>query len=280
LLPVLEELDRPRAENLLQEDQEARTALNHNPKGLQSIDSNSYSDQSLAEGQSSSIRGIRATAGVDRGAVVEGDALQQLERQLDTEVENVVLEAGRDPRLAFQDAMNLPLRNAFGSDVFSPRTRALESVAEKAAKTDPVLARTAMNEMRKLLGTMDSTWQSQVLPLVPDFYMRIGDIDEAGKAVRDLLKVAEKLYARDSDSSDLNLAFKGVWPSATLWRRCLLIAAKISPDFAEEIVAEIPDPDIAGYEKAALGTLLLNTEPFHTPTVEWHKNRKRSSVIM
>ncbi len=78
-----------------------------------------------------------------------------------------------------------------------------------------------------------------------------------------LLKAAEKLYAHDVDADDPNKSFKRTWPSADLWRKCVQAAAKISPAFAEEIIAEIPDPEIAAAQKVAFASSLLgvSSEP-------------------
>ena len=80
-----------------------------------------------------------------------------------------------------------------------------------------------------------------------------------------MLKAADKLYARDTDSDDPNKAFKGTWPSADLWRKCVQVAAKISPALAEEIIGEIPDPEIAASEKVAFASSLIG-QPVENPS--------------
>ncbi len=74
-----------------------------------------------------------------------------------------------------------------------------------------------------------------------------------------MVKAAERLYAHDTDAEDPNKAFKGTWPSADLWRRCVQIAGKISPALAEEIIGEIPDPEIAAAQKVAFASGLLGS---------------------
>lgn len=75
-----------------------------------------------------------------------------------------------------------------------------------------------------------------------------------------MVKAADKLYAHDTDAEDPNKAFKGTWPSADLWRKCVQVAAKISPTLAEEIIAGISDPAIAASEKVAYASSLLGAE--------------------
>ena len=55
---------------------------------------------------------------------------------------------------------------------------------------------------------------------------------------------------------DPNLLFKGFWPATALWRRCVQYAAKVSPEFAEEILGQISDADIAGFERVIYGATL------------------------
>jgi len=92
---------------------------------------------------------------------------------------------------------------------------------------------------------------------MPKIYLDLGDEEAAKRAIKVLVKAAEKLYARDTDSDDPNKAFKGTWPSADLWTKCVQAAAKISPALAEEIIAEISDPDIAAAQRVAFATSLL-----------------------
>lgn len=95
----------------------------------------------------------------------------------------------------------------------------------------------------------------------PENYRRpegdIGDFDDADKAVKEALEVAEKLYAKDSDTDNPNRVFKGAWPSTNQWRRCIQTAARFSPSTAEEIITGIRDPEIASFEKVYFATALL-----------------------
>jgi hypothetical protein len=77
------------------------------------------------------------------------------------------------------------------------------------------------------------------------------------KTVKKSLKVAQKLYELDSDTSDPNLALKANWPCTNIWWRTIRLAARISPDYASKIVAEIPDPEIRTFVKVAFGNSLL-----------------------
>ena len=114
---------------------------------------------------------------------------------------------------------------------------------------------------------------------MPNFYVEVGDLEEARNSIKDLMKLADKLYARDTDSSDPNLLFKGFWPSTALWRRCVQFAAKVSPEFAEEMLAQVPDPEIAGFERVTYGAALAGAPPFSASIIEWHKGGRHSGVM-
>jgi len=92
--------------------------------------------------------------------------------------------------------------------------------------------------------------------------------------VNQMLKVAEKLYAVDTDSSDPNRAFKGDWPSTNAWRKSVRFAEQISPRFADDIIAGVADPEIATMLKISSGESLLTApeDPSDSVQLEWHKS--------
>jgi hypothetical protein len=101
--------------------------------------------------------------------------------------------------------------------------------------------------------------------------------DEARKTLQEAMKAAEKLYAKDTDASDPNLAFKGVWPSTGLWWKCVQTAAAISPQLPEELIGEIRDGEIASFQRVAYANSLLGRR--ETPEMaEQHKDGMASVV--
>lgn len=165
--------------------------------------------------------------------------------------------------------MMLPLQDM--SQDSSPRAEALLMVARNAEKKKPSLAKSALDEIVKL---EDQFTPSQVKGIadVPKIYLDLGDADGAKKALKPMLKAAERLYAHDTDADDPNKAFKGTWPSADLWRKCVQVAAKISPALAEEIIGEIPDPEIAAAQRVALASSLLGSTGEPTIVGDCRKN--------
>jgi hypothetical protein len=245
LLPVLDELDKDRAERLLNENRDIQPRLAKYPKGMASITSegNIYSygitdDDSSQASQSAS----REQAG------------QQAEQQIVHRISEIGKESEKDPQQAVNDAMMLPVQDM--SQNSSPRAEALLMVARNAEKKKPSLAKSALDEIMKFEDQLTPA-EVRGIADVPRVYLEMGDADSAGKALKPILKAAEKLYAHDTDADDPNKAFKGTWPSADLWRKCVQIAAKISPPLAEEVIGEIPDADISASIKIAYASTLL-----------------------
>lgn len=76
----------------------------------------------------------------------------------------------------------------------------------------------------------------------------------------------------DTDADDPNRAFKAAWPSTNLWRRMVGVAGRIAPDFAEEVIAAVPDPEIGTLVKVGYAESLLHVfSGFHSE-IEWHKD--------
>jgi hypothetical protein len=50
-----------------------------------------------------------------------------------------------------------------------------------------------------------------------------------------------------------NQAFKAMWPSTAIWQRTLRAADKLSPALAQDIIADIPDPEICRSREAPAG---------------------------
>jgi hypothetical protein len=89
------------------------------------------------------------------------------------------------------------------------------------------------------------------------------------------MKVAERLYAKDTDASDPNLAFKGVWPSTGLWWKCVQTSALMSSELPDQFISLVPDEEIAAYQRTAYANSLLG---YHeSPEIaEQHKDGEAS----
>ncbi len=278
LLPVLEDLDKAKAESLLRDNAEVSHALDQFPRGPQSMDPKSYGDTPLPKDEYGTADVDMIVSKDPAGAATEQAEDQEMAR-IEGQFEKIAREAEKDPEQAYQDALEVPLKTPYGGDSFAPRVQALQWVARDGVKKNPEIAKKAMNDLRKLATDEDIAVQARVLPVVPNFYIEVGDMEEARSSIKDLMKLADKLYARDVDSSDPNLVFKGVWPSTALWRRCVQFAAKISPESAEEIVAQVPDAEIQTFERVNYGATLAGAEPFRASMIEWHKGGRHAGVM-
>ena len=244
LLPVLEELDKDRADNLLRDNTAIQAQLAKYPKGMNSLTSqgNIYSYGITDDDSPQAAQGVSQQ--------------QAAEQQIRQRMNDISKEGEKDPQQAVNDSLMLPLQDI--SQNSSPRAEALPMTARNAQKEKPSLARFALDEIVKVEDQLTPT-QLKGIADVPKIYFELGDEDDAKKALKAMVKAAERLYAHDTDAEDPNKAFKGTWPSADLWRRCVQIAGKISPALAEEIIGEIPDPEIAAAQKVAFASGLLGS---------------------
>ncbi len=242
LLPVLQELDKDKAEELLRDNAETKAKLAKYPQGMQSL---------IPPGQTHSYYSSGITDG-DSPQAADSAARDQVQAQIQQRMDQVLAESQKDPTQALADALGLPVQGEHGS----PRAEVLLRIAEGAVKKKPSVAKSALDEILKI---QDQLTPAEIADLasLPKIYLDLGDDDGAKKAVKVLLKAAEKLYAHDIDADDPNKAFKGTWPSSDLWRKCVQAAARMSSAFAEEIISAIPDPEIAAAQKVAFASSLL-----------------------
>lgn len=272
LIPVIEQLDKSKAERLLRESSDVRSTLGRYPKGLQSLTPSDYSDKPPAKGRNSGIRSMGFTTGDNPTEAAINQARMRQEDDNNRRLREIAAESAKDPKQALADAMNLPQAGSWGADS-SPRVMGLQEVAtNSAAIGNATVAKNALDEERKWLDGLSVENQSYALVDAAETYIRLSDPDRAQKTLKEALKIAEKLYARDTDADDPNKAFKGVWPSTNLWRRIVVAAVGISPDFAEEVIAATPDPDIGTLAKLDYAESLIGVPLGSHSEIEWHKD--------
>ncbi|MGE5206303.1 MAG: hypothetical protein ACM3PW_11860, partial [Chlamydiota bacterium] len=208
LMPVLRALDPELADRLLQEDRDVQTAARQYPNGLQSLDP----ENGIPDSITMRLANSDGSSADDRYA-------DELHRQ----VERVLDQADKNPKQAVAAAMLLP-------DFQDTRARALLDLAGAILKTSPSYARDALGELLKLVPSVqEEVAKAYLLSGAGDDYLKLGDTDSAKKVVEEGFKLAEKLYATDTDADDPNQAFKAMWPSTSAWRRFVALATRISP---------------------------------------------------
>ncbi|MBZ5705143.1 MAG: hypothetical protein LAN63_07300 [Acidobacteriia bacterium] len=269
LIPVLQELDSSRAESLLHENVSVAGALQKYPDGLRSLnplyrDTPATQEEQMADFPSMTMGGSASDAAADQ-------VLDQWQRQvLDLQI-RVRKEVRTDPKKALSTAMAIPLWGPSGPGSHSPRTNTLAELAVVAAKKDPDTATKALEEVRKVLDQMKPRDGGRLLRRIAETYLNMGDQERAEKALHEGMKIAEKLYASDTDASEPNLALKAEWLSAGLWRRLVTLATRISPQLAEQLVADISDPEIRALQKVSLANALLGAPDYPFRSIAWRE---------
>ena len=75
-------------------------------------------------------------------------------------------------------------------------------------------------------------------------YLRRNDKQTASLLAAQAASQGDKLYAIDNNHDRPNLAFKFDWPSAAVWRACVILQNKIDPNSAPALLNAIKDPEI------------------------------------
>ena len=241
LLPVLEQLDKSKAEDLLKDSQEAKAQLKQFPNGMQSLDS-TIRDTLRAKGEQPQL---------NSGAVGMNDLTPVLAR--DKEVQNYAVRAedlatmaAANPTQAIAAAASLP----DVADRLAPRAQALLAIARATAKTNSGAAKTALSEMAESLNKTDPSaqkqyWEQSALWIEgSEIAHRIGEDDPATKLIHQGLSQAAKLKLKDEDPDDPNLALKAWWPSVSATSRLLATLGEMSPQAALAEARDIQDADV------------------------------------
>ena len=246
LMPMIAVLDKDRADKLLRESAELQAQLSKYPKGMKSLmsEQHPFFSTMVFSGDSSG------------GPPPELAAAMQFSAQIGKQMDDVRRLAEKDPSSAITRALTLPVEDL--QHLFTPRGNALVSIAQANWNKKPSQAKSALDEILKFEEQLNPQ-ETQALAEVPELYFKMADADAAKKSLTPMLKSAEKLYAEDTNADDPNKAFKGTWPSSDLWRKCVQAAGKISPAFAEEIIGQIPDPEIASAQRIAYASTLLGS---------------------
>jgi hypothetical protein len=247
LLPVVQELDKGKAESLLSARPDLTEQLKSHPEGMTSF----LSERNVSYGVSYGGTGVAA-----------GLAQRTAESQLQMAVDRAMSRIDTDPQGALASALALPLHGTEKSP--SPRSKVLVAIAEKTSKKDPSVSKSALEALAAIDDQL-APQEMDGIEKLPELYIKLGNIEAAQKAVTLMVKAAGKLYDQDTDAEDPNRAFKGAWPSADLWRKAIQQASQSSREMPESIIADIPDQEIAVYEKIILGSALLQGSSMKSP---------------
>jgi len=237
LMPVLRALDPARADRLLQENLDLQATAKQYPDGLKSLDPKNGMPDSITMRLPSNSGGVSSD--------------DRYEEQLQPQIRQIIAQAEKDPKQALAAAMSLP-------DFHNTRALALLRLAGATLKTSPGYAANALDELMKIIPSIQrEIVQFDMLAGAGDDYLKLGNTESAKKVVDQGVKLAEKLYATDTDANDPNQAFKAMWPSTSAWGRFIALATRISPQTALQAINSIPDPEIQALETIALADSLL-----------------------
>jgi hypothetical protein len=268
LLPLLQELDKPKAESLMRDNPDLQGLLGRFPEGLQAVQPD-YQRHPPKEGETPISR--VSVSFLNAPPIVINAVAVQAEQEIQHKQQQISGETETDPKQAIADAMSLPDTPPADAED-SPRGSTLLRIAKKVGKKNPSVTKNALAESRKSLAQTPLTVQAKSLNEAAEEYLEIGDEGDADKTISEALQVAEKLYAKDADAGDPNRVFKGAWPSTNQWRRCVQITARFSLSRAESIIAGIRDPEIAAFEKIYLANALIGVPPGTMSVGESHKS--------
>ena len=270
VLPVLEQLDPSRAEELLKENAELRSLMTQYPQGLASIQPKGRAEGAGAPGPGGGVSSMSfSTGSVSDAQTAEMQARNQVQAQITRQMNQVSTDLASDPKQALADALSMPLGGA-DRMMMSPRLQALMKVARATVTTHPDVANSALDNLDKAAESLEPERRARTLIEAIGLYVRLGRREQARSVLLQVAKAAEELYKKDSDANDPNLAFKGVWPSTGLWGECVEAANSVSPDLAEQIIGNIADPEIASYMKVSYANSLVGRKE-NPEMAEQHK---------
>ena len=280
LLPILEQLDEPKAERLLSDNPSLAAMIDRFPQGYQAI----VPDSRLHPAKDGQAAPVSLSVSIGSTPPVAVNALAvQAQATIRRKKQQAVADADTDARQAIAQAMalpqNMPSTTLTSDDVSSPRAEALLEIAKKVGRQNPSATKDALVAARNSLSQASLVNQARMLNEVTEQYFELADNDDADSTIKEALHMAEKLYAKDSDPADTNVAFKGAWPSTNEWRHCVQIAARFSPTKAEEIIAGIRDPEIATFEKVYFADALVGVPFSPMLTGVSKKDENRSSFF-
>lgn len=265
VLPLLRELDSARADALLRDQIGLQDLVKQYPDGMFSIERDFGKNEPYTKDSHREI--LAMEPGFDDAT---DDFLQRYARMRDT--------IKREPKDAL--AMALAMPESPGEGLFHPRLRALLEVAQGTVKKSPEICRSALWEIRQLVGSDQPPQITNLLLQAADLYHQMGDTDNAKTSLKQAARSIEQHYKKDSDLGDPNRAFKGNWPSTQLWGKCLHLSTRIAPELQEPIIADIPDPEIQTFLKVMIANALLGAAHPEIIVAEAHNDGKlRYSMI-
>jgi hypothetical protein len=265
MLPVLKQLDPSRAESLLRENPALQAKLEKYPAGLLSILPN---DMPLEGEKTVGTLWVSTSHGANTAETAREQARAIIAHQQGQAVDL----ATKDPKSALNAVLALPLWGVEGPGKESPRASALLDITSYKAIADAGLVSKALTEALKIADEMEPLYAGRIVANSAELAASYKDTDTVQLAINKGIKIAEKLYARDSDASDPNVAMKAQWPSMGLWRRLAEVEARFAPDACAELINSVPDAEIRALQRVACASALLGIGTGYVEAYSVHKD--------
>ena len=106
--------------------------------------------------------------------------------------------------------------------------------------------------MVKATQDLEPRDQAHELVEAAKLYLKLGEADDARKALDSASSRANNAIKADANAEDPNRALKAYWPSAVAWQSILRTAEQISPAFARKLSTDISDDEIRVLAQIAL----------------------------
>ncbi|HEX7286845.1 MAG TPA: hypothetical protein VF532_11730 [Candidatus Angelobacter sp.] len=269
LLPVIRAFDPSRADDLVQQNVQAGSALAKYTSGLASL-SNSYS------GAAASDESFTMTFQVGSGPGRTDSGTSMRTSEIYRHGNEILAAFGKDPDAALSNA--LLLQDEPGP-TGSPKAEALLRIAQLSEKNHPGVAVNALQEMNKLIENFSTLDQCRYLILMGERYLRLKRPDLARSVVAEAMRKVKKLYEVDTNSDDPNLALKSSWPSTAVSRACVSIATQVSSKLADETIQDLPDPDLRVFARIERASGLVRMPSYPALIQERHKENRVYRIL-
>jgi hypothetical protein len=235
LLPTLQRVDPRAAESLMKERQDVNTLASKYPNGMDSLRGE--------EGQGSNMM---MTVGVGGGGGPRGgpQGPSPMEMQRMAQVS--------------EDAQNHPQDALANAASLGPEAgmHAYLAIARATQKSEPGVARTALSKASGLIEKVALEQQLISSQTITDLYLKMGENEKAKDSLDQALEVANRLYKKDTDADDPNLAPKAFWASTNGYRSILSSAGKVDPAWATNLLKDVPDDGIRVFNQIAMANAI------------------------
>ena len=135
--------------------------------------------------------------------------------------------------------------------------------------------------VENMLHTAEKLQPDEAFPYygtASEIYIKLNRIDDAKESIDAGLKVASKLYEKDSDEDDPNTALKAFWPSTNAYCTMIRQAAGVSQAWATSLLRGIKDPEIKVAAETALAAGWLQS-PTGPSTIMTTKKTSNSTSL-